>query len=173
MGQTENSRKSYPDSHLMTNYFQVISSESKLPLKERSTEAILQESKTTDAKRKYWLLRMENKTDGNWGHAYIAMTTVECLLGEPSSPDRITEHGVTIYRVQTNSPMNYCKLEVLYLTGLASIQHSSRYAVNNHHFDNNGKDSLSRLLRSQHAGSLLVATKFQTWYEKLHIRFGG
>lgn len=90
------------------------------------------------------------------------MTTAECRLGEPSSPDRITEHGVTIYRVQTNSPMNYCKLEVLYLTGLASIQHSSRYAVNNYHFDNNGNDSLSRLLRSQHEGSLLVATKFET-----------
>jgi hypothetical protein len=58
--------------------------------------------------------------------------------------------------------MNYCKLEVLYLTGLAFIQHSSRYAVNNYHFDNNGKDSLSRLLQSQHGGSLLVATKFET-----------
>lgn len=100
------------------------------------------------------------------------MTIVECLLGEPSSPDRITEQGVTIYRVQTNSPMNYWKLEVLYLTGLASIQHSSRYAVNNYHFDNNGKDSLSRLLHSQHGGSLLVVTKFETLYEKLHIRFG-
>lgn len=69
--------------------------------------------------------------------------------------------------------MNYWKLEVLYLTALASIQNSSRYAVNNYHFDSNGKDSLSRLLHLQHGGSLLVATKFESWYEKPHIRFGG
>jgi hypothetical protein len=33
--------------------------------KERSIKAILQASKTTDAKRKYWLLRTESKRDGN------------------------------------------------------------------------------------------------------------
>jgi hypothetical protein len=80
----------------MTNYFEIISYQSKLPLKDRSTVTILQASKTPDAKCKYWLLRNENKTDGSCGHAYIVMTTAECILGEPSSPDRITEHGVTI-----------------------------------------------------------------------------
>jgi hypothetical protein len=47
----------------------------------------MQASNTTDAKRKYWLLRTENKTDENLGHACIVMTTVECILGELPSPD--------------------------------------------------------------------------------------
>lgn len=49
----------------------------------------------------------------------------DCILDEPPFADQITEYGITVYRVQTNSPMHYCKLEVLYLTALACIQHAS------------------------------------------------